>query len=112
MLKNISLYEMYSLVFFAVAGIYIIIGIYALSLNIKNSLNKTFFFVNLSLSVWAFSFSLLNAALTYEDAIFWCRVSVLGWGTMYSFLLHYFLVLTDKKYFLKQQDVIQMTTSA
>ena len=56
MLKNISLYEMYSLVFFAVAGIYIIIGIYALSLNIKNSLNKTFFFVNLSLSVWAFFF--------------------------------------------------------
>ena len=104
MLKNISLYEMYSLVLFAVAGIYIIIGIYALSLNIKNSLNKTFFFVNLSLSVWAFSFSLLNAAITYEDAIFWCRVSVLGWGTMYSFLLHYFLVLTDKKYFLKKKS--------
>ncbi len=103
MLRNIPLYEIYSLVFVAVAAIYTIIGTCVFSLNTKSVLHKTFFFVNLSLGIWAFSYSILNSAATYEEALLWSRVSVLGWGIVYSFLLHYCLVLTDKKEFLKKK---------
>ena len=103
MLRNIPLYEIYSLVFFATATIYTIIGTYIFSLNVKSALNKTFFCVSLSLGIWAFSYSLLNSAITYEEALLWSRVSFFGWGVVYSFLLHYCLILTDKKEFLKKR---------
>ncbi|MGX8797730.1 EAL domain-containing protein [Fusibacter sp. JL298sf-3] len=101
-MKNIPLNEIYSLLFFAVASAYAIIGIYVLSLNYKSALNRVFFILNFTLGIWAFSYSLLNTAATYEEALFWNRLSVLGWGTMYSFLLHYILLLTKNR-FLKRK---------
>lgn len=101
-MRNIPLDEVYSLIFFVVASLYAIIGTYVLSLNYKSTLNRVFFALNFSLGIWAFAYSLLNVAATYEVALFWNRLSVLGWGMMYSFLLHYILVLTDNA-FLKRK---------
>ncbi len=100
MFRSIPLYEGYSLVFLSVAGIYIIAGTYTLLLNIKSTLNKAFYYVSISLAFWAFCYSLVNSAVSYEEAILWNRMSVLGWGLMYSILLHYFLILTERETFL------------
>lgn len=80
-----SLSKVYSIAYFAFSVFYSVVAVYVLSLNIKGSLNRTFFIVNLTLAFWSFSYSILNSARSYEEALLWNRLSVLGWGTMYSF---------------------------
>ncbi len=93
-------------IFCIVSFIYISMGIYALSLNFDNSINKIFFFVCLSANIWTLSYSMATIADTAEMALFFNRVSSLGWGTFYAFLLHFTKILVNrdkkisKKYYL------------
>lgn len=105
MLASIPLNEVYSIVFLIFAAIYSLTAIYVLSLNIGDALNRTYFFVNLSLAIWAFSYSLISSATSFEEALLWNRISVLGWGVMYSILFHHFLILTEKTILLKNKIV-------
>ncbi len=66
-------------------------------------LNRLFFASCLSLSIWAFCFSIANSAQDYESALFWRRLTSFGWGTVYSILVHFFLVLTERKKILKNK---------
>ena len=59
--------------------------------------------MSITLGFWAFAFSILTSATSYAEASFWSRMSVVGWGTLYSFLLHYILLLADKKTLLKNR---------
>ena len=101
MTNEIKLLEVYSILFLVVAFIYLLLGVYVLTLNINKSLNRIFFATCTTLGLWAYSYSFANSAPTYEVAFFWHRISVLGWGLMYSVLLHYFLILTERTNFLK-----------
>lgn len=98
-----SLAYIFSLVLFMAFAIYFILGIYTLSINTKSKLNRLFFIACLSLSVWAFCFSVANSAQNYEMALLWRRWSSLGWGTVYSLLLHFFLVLTERSHILRHK---------
>ncbi|ULO06903.1 EAL domain-containing protein [Paenibacillus sp. 19GGS1-52] len=98
-----SLSYVFSLVFFIAFAIYFILGIYIISINPKSMLNRLFFAACLSLSIWAFCFSIANSAQDYETALFWRRLTSLGWGTVYSLLLHFFLILTEKNKILKNK---------
>ncbi|MCB2290799.1 EAL domain-containing protein [Clostridium sp. CS001] len=98
-----SLSYIFSLVFFIAFAIYFIFGIYILSINAKSILNRLFFAACLSLCIWSFCFSIVNSAQNYETAIFWRRLTSLGWGTLYSILLHFFLILTERKKILKNK---------
>ena len=82
---------------------YVVFGLYTLLLNPSNSLNRAFFATCMVTSVWAFAFSMGNAARSAEEALFWRRVATFGWGTMYSILLHFFLILTERKKLLKSR---------
>jgi diguanylate cyclase (GGDEF)-like protein len=104
MFRSLPLNEIYSVVYIAAAAVYILAGVYVLSLNLKSVLNRTFFFMTLSLGLWAFSYSLGNSSLTIEEALFWNRVSVFGWGLMYTIQLHYFIVLTDRSSLLTKKS--------
>ena len=92
-----------SLVLFLAASVHLMIGVYILSLGTPSSLNRSFFLVSLSLCVWAFSFSIASSAPDYETALFWRRMSSLGWGTLYSLLLHFFLILTGSTVLLTRR---------
>ena len=92
-----SLSLIFSFAFFLVFEIYAFLGTYTLFLNMKNTLNRIFFAVCLSMCVWAFSFAIANSAPDYEIALFWRRMASLGWGTLYSLLLHFQLILTERK---------------
>lgn len=98
-----SLSHIFSLVFFIAFAVYFILGIYTICINPKNILNRLFFAACISLSIWAFCFSIANSAQDYETAIFWRRLTSLGWGTVYSLLLHFFLIVTERKKILKNK---------
>lgn len=98
-----SLSHILSLAFFVAFSIYFILGIYIITINVKKSLYKLFFAVCLSLCIWAFSFSIANSAPDYETAIFWRRLNSFGWGIAYSFLVHFLLILTERKKILKSK---------
>lgn len=96
MTNEIQLFEMYSVLFVIMAYIYLLLGFYVLTLNMKAILNRLFFTLCLTLGLWAYSYCMANFATSYEVALYWNRFSVLGWGVMYSVLVHYFLVLTER----------------
>lgn len=95
----------YSLVFFIAFAIYFTLGMYTISLNSKSMLNRLYLAACLALSVWAFCFSIANSAPDYETAMFWRRLASVGWGTVYSFLLNFYLILTEKHRVLKKKWV-------
>jgi len=88
---------LYSLMYYAVFMVYPLLGTYVLFLNSKATMNRIFFFICLSLTIWAITFSLGVAAPDFETSLFWRRVSSLGWGTIYAILFHFFLYLTKGK---------------
>ncbi|WP_187355493.1 EAL domain-containing protein [Paenibacillus tengchongensis] len=95
--------HIYSFVLFIAFAIYFILGIYTLSINARSKPNRLFFAACLSLAVWAFCFSVANSAQDYETALLWRRWTSLGWGTVYSLLLHFFLIVTERTSLLKRK---------
>src|SRR5690554_6417956 len=100
-----SLAHTFSFVFFIAFAIYFSLGIYTISINTKNMLNRLFFLSCLSLAIWAFCFSMANSAQDYETALFWRRLSSLGWGTVYSLLMHFYLIVTERNKVLSKKWV-------
>ncbi|MGC4019139.1 MAG: EAL domain-containing protein [Muricomes sp.] len=62
-----------------------------------------FFAICLSLCFWSLGFSISTSAATWEISFLWRRISAIGWGTIYSLMLHYFLLLTANRNAQKQQ---------
>ncbi len=93
----------FSLIFFASFAMYFFFGLYVLFLNANSNLHRVFFASCISLCFWAFSFSIANSAPDYETCLFWRRVACLGWGTYFSILLHFILILTNKKRLLQKK---------
>lgn len=92
----------FSFLFFLICGSYIYFGCYIVSVNSKEKSNRLFFVLCIFLSVWAFSLAMSISAVDQDASFFWRRVSALGWCTFAGILLHFFLVLTDKKKLLKK----------
>lgn len=85
----------FSVVFYVCFVIYIFIGIYVFSQNSKSTVNRLFSLICLSLSIWSFSFSSVAMAQDAYICSFWSRLASLGWGSVYSLLFHFSLVLFD-----------------
>ncbi|WP_422485371.1 putative bifunctional diguanylate cyclase/phosphodiesterase [Gudongella sp. DL1XJH-153] len=95
--------EIISIIVFAFLIIYGIFGTYTLSLNPSSKMNRMFFLISIFLCVWAFAIAMGNVAPNYETAILWRRAGSLGWGVLYSLLLHYLLMLTGRANLLKSK---------
>ena len=91
------LQAMISLIFYFGFILYIFLGIYSVTLNAKEHLNRVFLFLCLCFSVWAFTFAVGNSTGNYEEALMWRRLSSLGWGVAYSINLHFTLVITEAR---------------
>ncbi|CAM4393673.1 EAL domain-containing protein [Paenibacillus typhae] len=98
-----TLSYIFSLILFIGFAIYFILGMYILSLNTGSKLNRLYCLACLSLSIWSFCFSITNSAPDYETAILWRRLASLGYGTVYSILLHFFLILTERTAVLRNK---------
>lgn len=92
----------FSILFFLAFGINIFFGIYVIFRKSRSHLNMTFFAICISLSLWSLGFSFGITAPDFETCFFWRRISALGWGTMYSILLHFILIMTEKKSIIKK----------
>ncbi|MDF2539770.1 MAG: hypothetical protein K0S76_2791 [Herbinix sp.] len=97
-----SLSHIFSLIFFLSFTIYAFMGTYILSVSTKNILKHLFFLMCLSLGIWTFGDSISQTTLDYETAIFWRRFSSLGWGSLFSILMHFIIVLTENNKKMKQ----------
>lgn len=88
---------MLSILFFIVSIISIYMGLYALYINTESPINKLFFLTCVLLSCWSIGFSLSINATEFSTCIFWRRISAIGWCSMFSFFLHYIMLLTETK---------------
>jgi len=98
-----SLSITFSLFFFTAFAVYTFLGLFVFFRNTDNSLNRVFFLLCLSLCVWAFCFSIVNSAADYRTALLWRQLSVVGWGIMHSFSLHFLIILTGNKRIFKKK---------
>lgn len=89
-----------SLVYFATFIIYVFFSIYVLLLNPKAQINRVFFLIPFNMAIWSFAFSIANNSPNYDTALFWRRVAAIGWGSVFSCILHFIaiLTLTEEKY--------------
>lgn len=92
-----------SLLFLVATVILLFYGLFVLSLNAKSKVHIVFFIICLSLSLWSFSLSISNTAQDYDTCLFWRRIGALGWGTFFSFFLHFVIIFTEKGSILRKK---------
>jgi len=85
-----------SLLFFSLIVIYLYWGIYIIKLNPKSNINRLYLAICIIMSTWSLGFTIANNASTLEQALFWRRISAIGWSAFYSLLVHFLLLLTYK----------------
>lgn len=87
----------FSAVFLIVASMSLILGYFALSLDFHGYINRVFMMISFCLMVWALGFSIVIIAPNEASAVFWTRISAIGYELIYSLLLHYTLIITGAK---------------
>lgn len=73
---------------------------------IKTAKTRLLMLAFVSLTFWAMCFAISNAAPDEHNALLWRKIGVLGWGTIYSFVLHLTLAITGKTKLLKSRLVL------
>lgn len=96
----------FSIVFFLLAAVYLILGGFVLVDDSRDSQKRLFFLICCALSVWSFGFSVSIVAATEAACIAWRRVSAVGWGSLYALFLHFVLVLTGEKGLLRRRRLL------
>ncbi len=94
-----------SIMIYTIGFLYMLFGVYAISLHKKGTINRLFLLLTVSLAIWSFSYSIALAAHTAEESIFWRCITVFGWGIIYSIFFHFVLVL-GKSRFLKRRTTL------
>lgn len=102
------LHNLISLTLYSSFVIYAMFGAYSLVLNKDARLNRVFTILCFCLAIWGFSFAAFNSADSYAEAIFWRRISVLGWGVAYSLILHFVIILTESSWSKKEKKPMML----
>ena len=101
---TLTVYSIFFILISFVAFIsYIIIGVYIFMLNSKNSLNRVFAIFCIAQAIWSLSFLFFHAAPSEALCETWMRVGALGYCTYFGLGLHFSLILTNRKSFLKNK---------
>lgn len=93
----------FSILFFIAFILYFFMGIFVLNINGKSAKNILFFVNCALLCFWSFGFAIANSASDYGTALLWRRISAVGWGSLFSFMLHFILILTGQSAVLKKK---------
>ncbi|MDI3536057.1 MAG: hypothetical protein PWP30_539 [Eubacteriaceae bacterium] len=91
-----SLPVIYSLLFYFACIGYTFLGFVVLIKDKCIERKITFLGICFALGLWSFSFAIANSADNLETALLWRRIAVFGWGSMYCFMLHFIMILTDR----------------
>ena len=91
-----------SLLSFLVAAFNLGLGVYLLRSNPRAALNRVFFLICLTFSLWSFAYTFLPGAATQEEAWVWFKASAVGWTLSPSLLLHFCLLLTRQRKILSR----------
>jgi diguanylate cyclase (GGDEF)-like protein len=78
------------------------VGGFGLYIDARARLNRTFFGLCIAIGIWAMGFSMSIDAGNMETCLFWRRISAVGWGSLYSIMLHFCLVFSRKEKALKK----------
>lgn len=81
---------------------YIYFSIHTLKLDPNSRLNQIFSVMCIIMGIWAFGYTFMIPAATAETAMFWRKISAIGWCIIYSLILHFSLVLTGREDILKR----------
>lgn len=104
-MENLSLPVFFSVLFYISFAIYLFFGLFVIYIDSKSQINRIFFILCIPMCIWAFSFSIAISAPDYDTAILWRRIAAIGWGTMYSFLLHFILIMSEHRKLLQKKFV-------
>jgi len=74
--------------------IHLSVGIYALSIEISNKMNRLFFLECLSLAVWSLTAAVIYSSISRSEVILWYKISSFGFGLYYALVLHLNLLFT------------------
>ena len=99
-MTNIPL--LFSILFFFACVASSLLGVYILYIDPKAITNRFFFAITISLSIWALGFSIAISAPDLETCLLWRRISAIGWGSLYSELLCFLIILTERRNILKK----------
>jgi DNA-binding CsgD family transcriptional regulator len=76
-------------------AITLIEGLYILLRDYKSEINRLFFLICLSISVWLFGGCFGYSSQNREDTFFWLKVTSPGFIFMHAFVLHFILRYTE-----------------
>ncbi len=93
---------LFSILFFSVCIVSLVSGIFVLQNNHKTLTNRCYFALTVTISIWSAGFALATSAVDMATCEAWRRFSALGWGTAYSIVLHFILIITGRKALLKK----------
>lgn len=93
----------FSILFFSVCIISLIIAILAIKSNYKASVSRCFLALIISVNIWSAGLGVANIAPDVETCELWRRVSAVGWGTAYAIILHFILIFTGYITLLKKR---------
>ena len=51
----------------------------------------------MSYAIWTFAFAISNSLCDLQEVLIWRRIAALGWGSAFSLMLHFMLILTEKQ---------------
>ena len=92
----IELSYLLSMLFTMALICYSLFAVYVLYLDPRAPMNRAFAAMCILMGIWSFAFGVSVSATTLDVAIFWRRIAVIGFGSVYSVLLHMSLILTKK----------------
>lgn len=85
-----------SLISFFNAYSFIILGIYILKLNPKETLNRLAALVNFCFAIWALAYTFFYTAPTIISAMICHRIGSFGWILYCVFATHFFIILSER----------------
>lgn len=95
--------EVFTAIFVSVAGISLMFGAYILRIKCNAQENKIFFVLNIALMVWALGLGMALSSPAAEISLMWRRIAAIGWGSFFSLLLHFALLLTGQEGLLRKK---------
>jgi len=96
---------LFSLLFFGVFTIVLSTGIFTLQNNNKDSSNRVFFALTISIAFWSSGMALSTVARDTDICEIYRRFGAIGWSTAYAILLHFVLIITGRAQKIKSKSL-------
>ena len=93
---------LFTTLFLSANVVSLILGFLVIRNNRKAAVSRCFFALILSLNFWSLGLAFANIAADAATCEIWRRYSSLGWGTVYSIILHFAMLITGKTALLKK----------